>query len=254
MDAGRPDTDSRMPGSPFRTVTKSLRGSIIGHATMARSKIHACRRREVAVPIQRLAISLILSGFMGAPSVTHAVPLPMFSAPAATGTADGETARREYWKTIFDAMKDGSYQRRFSEKDWQHRGGFPETCWEDIPILLRHADSDMPLRCFPYRRNTFGVAMRGLCSEGILALYLIEGVRREGQWPLRPWCVKNGKKLEEQEADSLTNRKEAAERYRKWWDTVRAMDRPQAAKIDPLTGSSLRWYDGTSRTVSARPE
>jgi hypothetical protein len=185
---------------------------------------------------------VILTGLGWLPAVSHAAPFPYLPAPALNVAANADAARREqYWKKIFDEMKDGSYERRFSEKDWEN-GGFPETSWEDIPILLRHAHSEVPLRSFPFPRNTFDDTEPGPwgCSEGIMALYLIEGVRRGGLWPPRPWCLKEGMKPK----DSLTNRKEAMALYSKWWEAVRTMDRQKAGKVDPLKGSALRWYDG----------
>src|SRR5687768_5434020 len=72
---------------------------------------------------------------------------------------------------LFQQMREGSYAANISDP----RSGFPELHFEDIPALLQLADSPIVLKTFP--RNDVCSYLVHECCEGLVALWLIEGVR-----------------------------------------------------------------------------
>ena len=77
---------------------------------------------------------------------------------------------------MFAAMRDGTY--------WSLGPGFgfPDVGWEDVPALLARAEEERPLATFP--TNPLSSFARPSCREGLVALWLVEGVRKGGVRPL----------------------------------------------------------------------
>jgi hypothetical protein len=117
-----------------------------------------------------------------------------------------------------------------------HRGeykedGFPRLGWVHIPALLERAPSRATLKSFP--TNPVSSRMQNDCSEGIMSLWLIEGIRQGGKYPsLNSIC-------RGVEGDSLQPLAVGA--YFRWWHKVK--DDPRAgAQRDPFESTNLSWY------------
>ena len=118
---------------------------------------------------------------------------------------------------------------------------FPDVGWQDIPALLKVAESTKMVTCFP--RNPLSSQLEQKCSEGMIALWLIEGVRRGGKrFPALNALIGplgNGSNWEEV---SENHHPKALAAYRTWWMHAQHLKKEQAAKIDPLKGTGLVWY------------
>lgn len=105
---------------------------------------------------------------------------------------------------------------------------FPEMSREDIPRLLKMADSIKVVEKCP--ANPLSSQYVKKCLEGTLALWTIEGIR-QGKYPsLNPV-------LHDTERKVLSDKallKKAERLYLDWWS--------KGGKSDPLYGTSLRWY------------
>jgi hypothetical protein len=118
---------------------------------------------------------------------------------------------------------------------------FPKLTWEDVPALLELAPSTAPLKNFVV--NPLSSRAQLECSEGVMALWLIEGIRKGGRYPslnplLRPAWAVPGDAVRESEG----NRPRASAAYHAWWGKVRSWPRARAAALDPLRGTGLSWY------------
>jgi len=138
---------------------------------------------------------------------------------------------RQNVKKLFQSMNAGAY----------HDCDFPNLVWADIPDLLKIADSTTVLRTFP--RNSLSSQRQPECTEGMVALWLVEGIRQGGRYPsLNAPCFKQGVKEKNWSKASEKNHAELTKVYRAWWERVRHVDREKASKIDPLRGTTLHWY------------
>src|SRR3954447_12052142 len=72
---------------------------------------------------------------------------------------------------LFEALRDGKGNGL----------GFPALGMADVPALLARADSETPLPAVP--TNPVSSYAQRSCSEGMLALWLVEGVRKGGKYP-----------------------------------------------------------------------
>jgi hypothetical protein len=119
--------------------------------------------------------------------------------------------------------------------------GFPALTWKDVPALLEVAGSTDPLRAAP--ANPRSSRAPTACSEGVLALWLIEGVRRGGKWPsLNPILRGGGAAGEAPQRRAQRVHRVALQAYRAWWKKVSALPPAKAAAVVPLRGTGLSWY------------
>ena len=89
---------------------------------------------------------------------------------------------------IFAAMRAGTYSEEYG------RHTFPQLGTNDIPKLLVHAGNTNILKNFPV--NVISSIGRTTTSEGMIALWLIEGVRMGGRFPsLIPVCYDRDTKV-----------------------------------------------------------
>ena|ERR1700722_14235010 len=124
-------------------------------------------------------------------------------------------------RDLFAAMHRGTYKEM----------EFPVLGWEHVPALLERAPSRAMLKSFPV--NPLSSMMQDRCPEGIVALWLIEGIRQGGRYPsLNPVCKGENSKDTQQRAVAA---------YLRWWQKVRS-DPSAAAKRDPFAGTDLSWY------------
>ena len=127
-------------------------------------------------------------------------------------------------KALFDSMHAGKYEGVT----------FPKLELADVPALLERADSTKRLASFP--SNPISSHFNKECSEGTMALWLVEGIRKGGKFAsLNPRGAKDGVK----EADAL--QKEMAKAYRAWWDKAKSLPAAEATAIDPLKDTGISW-------------
>jgi hypothetical protein len=135
-------------------------------------------------------------------------------------------------RALFRAMTDGTY-----------RGvSFPKLTRDDIPSLLARAASRRTLTSFP--RNPFSSRGQPECVEGMVALWLIEGIRKGGVAPsLNALCLPATRlRADEWDAASARNREAVRDAYRAWWAATRDRPAAEANAVDPLAGTGLHWY------------
>jgi hypothetical protein len=134
-------------------------------------------------------------------------------------------------KALFESMRQGTCLKV----------EFPRLDLADVPALLEYADSTRTLEHFP--RALESSQYQKECSEGMMALWLIEGVRHGGEYPsLNALCLKKGVQGKDLTKASEDNHKEVAQAYRNWWSKARQLSPADARAIDPLKGTSLSWY------------
>ena len=115
---------------------------------------------------------------------------------------------------------------------------FPkELGWGDIPALLDHAKSHVALTLTLV--NPLSSQTSRQCTEGMMALWLIEGIRKGGEFgSLNPWCYS----LKRPGLETADMQLQVDKAYVAWWKHVKARPVGDAVKVDPLSGTGLRWY------------
>jgi hypothetical protein len=112
----------------------------------------------------------------------------------------------------------------------------------DIPYLLERANSKKMLETFP--RNSISSYLQTRCSEGMVALWLVEGIRIGSYFPsLNPMCMNADLGFKsrdfEKESESLHPRVAAA--YLKWWKRWHG-NTVAGFQVNPLKGTGLAWH------------
>lgn len=120
--------------------------------------------------------------------------------------------------------------------------------FKDIPMLLKMAKSKKMQS--PCPSNSLSSRHHATCSEGILAMWFIEGVRQGGRYPSLNAILLSTDDLS---VDPLKNEKidfqkksqshhdEGLRIYTEWWEEVKS-DEKLMNTIDPLKGSKLVWH------------
>lgn len=117
---------------------------------------------------------------------------------------------------------------------------FPDLDFDDIPALLEVAESERQLKVFP--RNMLSSQFESTCREGIVALWLIEGVRKGKKFPsLNSLCLSK-RPGNDWTSDSESNHKRALDCYRKWWKDVNGLPIQQAKEVNPIRSAGLHWH------------
>jgi hypothetical protein len=122
---------------------------------------------------------------------------------------------------LYAQMREGNYSG--------HR--FPALGPDDIPALLQMADNTKTLKSFPV--NPLSSYIPESTNEGVLALWLVEGIRQGGTYPTL---------FTPSEADLKDPKVQPAlaKAYRAWWAQVK--DKPdEMRKVDPLKDTKLNW-------------
>jgi hypothetical protein len=135
----------------------------------------------------------------------------------------------------------------------------PKFTWEDIPFLLELAKNDSLHKGMPSLSISSYIGR--YCREGMIALWFIEGLRREQvslerenqigeklhvgayRLPLNSMCVKKDMKLEECE-QSLEIHKTVLQDYLNWWQMTGSLPVPQASAFYPLDLTDIEWFGG----------
>ena len=135
-------------------------------------------------------------------------------------------------KELFGQFRSGEYSA--------HR--FPVLAWDDIPALLKMAESKRKLTAFP--RNPLSSQYVEESREGVIALWLIEGLRMGGKYPsLNALCLdKRATAERDLEAQSRANHDGALKQYTNWWTTNQMRPKEEAQQDNPLKGTFYSWY------------
>lgn len=170
------------------------------------------------------------------PLVTMAVvPFVLLAVSAAITSSHGAEPQPKNGegavKKLFDSMRTGKYAGV----------DCPRLELADVPALLEHVDSTTMLKTFP--TNPLSSQRQTQCSEGMVALWLIESVRQEGKYPsLNPLCFKDGIEKKDWDKASEDNHKDVAKAYKAWWKKAKTLSPEKARAIDPLKDTGLSWY------------
>jgi hypothetical protein len=160
----------------------------------------------------------------------------LLTAGLETSANAAEEAARDPAQAAIDQLFDD-----FRSGKWD-TNEFPKLGFDAIPALLERADSDKRLKKFP--RNPASSQFEPECSEGMVALWLIEGIRKGKSFPsLNSLCMRpaDGQTEDWTQASEL-NHKDVAKLYRTWWEKVRQLPHKEARKLDPLKDSDLSWH------------
>lgn len=134
-------------------------------------------------------------------------------------------------KALFESMRQGTYTEE----------GFPQLSWEDVPALLELADKTNMLKAIP--RSSLSSQHQAECSEGMIALWLVEGIRKGSAFPsLTALCLTKDSKATDWDKESEENHGEAAKAYRAWWKQAQEAGKEKGSKMEPLKGTKMHWY------------
>ncbi|MDF1836500.1 MAG: hypothetical protein P1V35_01410 [Planctomycetota bacterium] len=131
---------------------------------------------------------------------------------------------------LFESMHAGQYDHKW----------FPKLQWEDIPSLLEVAKSKRELTNFP--NNPFSSQSQSTCLEGIVALWLIEGLQEGGNLPsLNPILLGKKVSLESgiKPGVQLRMLAQARRAYKTWWKKTPG---GRTEGLHALEGTDLHWY------------
>ena len=118
---------------------------------------------------------------------------------------------------------------------------FPTIEWSAIPRLLVLGAEKRPITNFP--RNPDSSQFEESCSGGMVALWLIEGLRQGGRFPsLNALCFSKSPVEGNWGEASEANHEAVLAAYRRWWKEQGERPREEAAAVDPLAGTGLHWY------------
>src|SRR5260370_9999394 len=116
-----------------------------------------------------------------------------------------ESVRSPRVDKLFRSMRSGAYQEV----------NFPALTWADVPALLDMARSPTVLKAFP--REVASSQYEATCSEGMVALWLIEGIRAGGKFPsLNALCFHVGENSTDWTKASAMTRRRLLVIYRIW--------------------------------------
>ena len=139
----------------------------------------------------------------------------------------------------------------------------PSFVWSDVPILLELAESEKVIKNPPSNPVSSYIARE--CREGMVALWVIEGLRR-GQCrliermqtggvpivapgapflrPLNPICWKEGVPLKDCETSAEIHQ-QVLKAYKRWWQMAGSPPSREKALFDPLDLMDIQWYGGS---------
>jgi hypothetical protein len=172
----------------------------------------------------RLLPAFTVALFLVGPA--SAVPKP---APPVDSKKDERVNERV--RNFFAAMRDGTFRE----------ANMPKLGWEDVPSLLEMGGSATKLQRYP--TNPISSLAIPEVPEGMMALWLVEGIRIGKRFPsLNPLVLPTGALQGARDKTSAENQARALKAYKDWWDKAAALTREKAAAIDPLKAISLKWY------------
>ena len=200
--------------------------------------------------------------------VSEPVRIQIVKAPLRSGELTPDDQRRRQVRELFRGYLHREPSSAVEEKlgirtdlrafhNW-----YPVFQWGDIPALLELAENEQLLKGMP--KLDVSSYTGGGCRQGMIALWFIEGLRRQqlsrvrqeqlgesqhpasSRLPLNPICVKEGVKLSECESSADIHRA-ALRAYQAWWRAVRDLLPGEAAVLYPLDLTDLQWFGGGER-------
>lgn len=171
---------------------------------------------------------LVVGALVTVGSVFGQTPDPGPRVDRSLGSAE---ANKVVVDNLFRAMEEGTYQEL----------AFPKVLnWGTVPELLRHAKSKKSLKSWPV--NPLSSQITPSCTEGMAALWLIEGVRAGGKFgSLNPICYLENPKGNWAKASEGYHAKVLAA-YESWWAKVKSNPSQLGPKLHPLKGTKLFWH------------
>lgn len=180
--------------------------------------------------------------------VALVVCLPWNLLHAQTDVNEKELAEKHVSESVaelFRMMHDGEFGKHYSVISP------PKLDWTDIPSLLAKAESSESLASFPI--HTLSSQSQSDCSEGVVALWLIESIRSQGEYPsLNPMfhCLDKNDPLKGKEMHQA-----ALEAYQNWWSSISEsvdLDDDEAVSkaiesTNPLKDKNICWYGAVNR-------
>lgn len=126
--------------------------------------------------------------------------------------------------------------QQMRENDFDEKS-FPKLNWDDVPSLMELADSERVLHGVP--GNPLSLQKLSGIPEGIVALWLVEGIRIEKQFPTQNCSIVD------RESSLPTNHPSlhaiALRHYRNWWKEIDPEPVEENAELVPLAESSVKW-------------
>jgi hypothetical protein len=139
---------------------------------------------------------------------------------------------------MFAAIRSGNYTERYDKST------FPKLSWTDISELITYVKSTNVVTSIPV--NGISSERTYQCVDGMIALWLIEGIRVGRGFPsLNPVCYDKSISVPPRSLFyGVAQQKSVARAYITWWQKVRGMTRDKSSRHDPLTGTALSWFGG----------
>jgi hypothetical protein len=196
---------------------------------------------EISLPqVEKISLSSVLSLSPGSRAlISSASPSADRDFVIVTQYVAGPSRTSPRVTKLFQSMRDGTYDHRW----------FPPLTWDDIPALLQRAESERLVKRFP--TNPLSPHAQKSCPEGVIALWLIEGLFESGNLPsLNPILLQDGSKLSLQGALSTEQQlkllAKARTAYSAWWKGASRSRQKTGAALTGLTSAlkdtGLRWY------------
>lgn len=134
-------------------------------------------------------------------------------------------------ESLFDSFRNGKYTGR----------NFPKLNHMDIPGLLKLGKNKRILKAFP--RSPISSQYESTCTEGMVALWLVEGIRKGKRYPsLNVLCFSKGQQGRNWTAKSEENHDQVFDAYQKWWKDSGSISSAEALKVNPLSERNLHWH------------
>ena len=163
--------------------------------------------------------------------ILHHVALILFlTAPVfgQTKSVEDEIVINEKVSELLQQMRDGNYRHNL----------FPELTWDDVPSLMQIAESELVIANTP--TNPLSSFRQTDAREGVIALWLVEGIRQGSKFPSLNCMLVDGESNLPHNHPSLHSI--ALDHYQKWWKQVEPKPVEEDTDLAPMTDSKLRWY------------
>jgi len=146
--------------------------------------------------------------------------------------AENEPAVNQRVTKLFAQMREGTYRDV----------NFPELTWQDVPSLMKLAESDRILSNVP--TNLLSSQSPLPTQEGVVAMWLIEGIRKGGKHPSLNCMLLDRKPGQSQLPHNHESLHLIALRYyQKWWSQIDPKPVEENAELQPLPADcEIGWY------------
>lgn len=192
-----------------------------------------------------LLLCLATTTCIGQSQTTPPQPYPPIE-PAYDRIVGTKEAAKLNVDAIFSYLEQGKYSEI----------GFPKVLnWSSVPELLvwakstrvlghphKPGDKSLQVDTGQVPMNFISSHLQASCTEGMVALWFIEGVRKGGDFAsLNPLCVPANPKHDLINGYEESHPKALAA-YQAWWNKVKVEPAKLGPTINPLAGTGLHWY------------